>query len=195
MGKGARDETRGAPGISWTRRRRKVIENRSGLASSEAQLFRVFLRRSDAPLSLRHLPDKPAPSSWIRHIYSFATGAINLDHPAPPSSSSHLPFTDADIARISPNISRKLVVLSRTLVTRMNTEWIQVGYLFFGGGEGGIIILEVAPDCSISVSDCFKTILFSQHFYENVSFTFLVEALYISRLISILEITFKPILQ
>lgn len=28
---------------------------------------------SDAPLSLRHLPDKPRapPSSWIRHIYSF----------------------------------------------------------------------------------------------------------------------------
>lgn len=43
--------------------RRKVIENRSGLASSEPQLFRVFLRGSDAPLSLRHLLDKPAPSS------------------------------------------------------------------------------------------------------------------------------------
>lgn len=77
-GGGRKGETVGRTGnILDTKRRRKVIENRSGLASSEAQLFRVFLRRSDVPLSLSHLPDKPAPSSWIRHIYSFATGAIN----------------------------------------------------------------------------------------------------------------------
>lgn len=91
-GGGTRGRNAGRTGnILDTKRRRKVIENRSGLASSEAQLFRVFLRRSDVPLSVRHLPDKPAPSSWIRHIYSFATGAINLDHPRL-SPFLHLPF-------------------------------------------------------------------------------------------------------
>lgn len=90
-GEGREGEERGE-NILDTTRRRKVIENRSGLASSEAQLFRVFLRRSDVPLSLRHLPDKPAPSSWIRHIYSFATEAINLDHPRDSPAFLHLPF-------------------------------------------------------------------------------------------------------
>lgn len=85
-GQGEGEDAGRTGNILDTERRRKVIENRSGLASSEAQLFRVFLRRSDVPLSLRHLPDKPAPSSWIRHIYSFATGAIN------PGPSATLPF-------------------------------------------------------------------------------------------------------